>query len=74
MAEPTKTGNGGGNQPSAGEAKQTKVRVLGQSLEEAPLRHGLETALRQMAHLETDRRKKIELVDRANRVRPVTWV
>jgi serine/threonine-protein kinase PknG len=50
------------------------MRVLGQSLEEAPLRHGLEEALRQMAHLETDRTKKIELVDRANRVRPVTWV
>jgi serine/threonine-protein kinase PknG len=50
------------------------VRVLGQALEEAPLRRGLETALRQMAHLETDPARKIELVDRANRVRPVTWI
>jgi serine/threonine-protein kinase PknG len=50
------------------------VRVLGQPLEEAPLRCGLEGALRQMARLESDHAKKIALVDRANQVRPVTWI
>jgi serine/threonine-protein kinase PknG len=50
------------------------LRVLGRPLEEAPQRLGLEEALRRMAHLETDRRKTIELIDRANRVRPVTWI
>src|SRR5262245_51974322 len=34
MAEPTSTGNGGGSQPSAGEAKQTQVRVLGQYIKD----------------------------------------
>jgi serine/threonine-protein kinase PknG len=50
------------------------LRVLGRPLQDGPLRLGLEEALRRMAHLEPDRRKKIELVDRANRVRPVTWI
>jgi preprotein translocase subunit SecB len=34
MAEPTNTGNGGGSQPSAGEARQTQVRVLGQYIKD----------------------------------------
>jgi serine/threonine-protein kinase PknG len=50
------------------------VRVLGQPLAEEPVRRGLEETLREMARLETDPARKIELVDRANRVRPVTWL
>ncbi len=50
------------------------IRVLGQPLREKPLRRALEEALRQAARLEPDRRKQIALVDRANTVRPVTWV
>ena len=34
MAEPTKTGNGGGSQPGAGEAPQVQVRVLGQYIKD----------------------------------------
>jgi serine/threonine-protein kinase PknG len=47
-------------------------RVLGQPLLETPLRKALEQALRQSARLEVDRTRQIALVDRANRVRPVT--
>lgn len=50
------------------------VRLLGQPLTEKPLRQALEEALRQMARLESDRARQIELIDRANAVRPVTWV
>ena len=34
MAEPAKTGNGGGIQPGAGDAKQVQVRVLGQYIKD----------------------------------------
>jgi preprotein translocase subunit SecB len=34
MAEPAKTGNGGGSQPGAGEAQQVQVRVLGQYIKD----------------------------------------
>jgi serine/threonine-protein kinase PknG len=47
------------------------VAILGQSLQEAQLRTGLEQALRAMAHLSTGD-EKIRLVDQANRVRPIT--
>jgi serine/threonine-protein kinase PknG len=50
------------------------VRVLGQPLGEIPLRRGLEQTLRQMARLVTDRDQQIALVDRANAVRPRTWI
>jgi serine/threonine-protein kinase PknG len=45
--------------------------ILGQPLEEAKLRLGLEKALRDMAHLTTGE-EKIDLIDEANRVRPKT--
>jgi serine/threonine-protein kinase PknG len=47
------------------------VRLLGQPLEEAKLRLGLEKVLRDMAHL-TSGAEKIHLVDTANRIRPRT--
>jgi preprotein translocase subunit SecB len=34
MAEPAKTGNGGGSQPGAGETQQVQVRVLGQYIKD----------------------------------------
>jgi serine/threonine-protein kinase PknG len=50
------------------------VRLLGRPLEDAALRFGLEETLRQLAHLEPDPQRQIELVDQANRVRPITWI
>ena len=50
------------------------VRLLGQPLEDVPVRLALEKALRQLARWETDRNRQIALVDRANALRAVTWV
>jgi serine/threonine-protein kinase PknG len=50
------------------------IQVLGRPLQDTPLRLALESALRQLAHWETDRARQIALVDQANAVRPVTWV
>ncbi len=50
---------------------QNNLLILGQPLEEAKLRQGLEKVLRSMAHLSTGE-EKILLVDEANRVRPKT--
>jgi serine/threonine-protein kinase PknG len=50
------------------------VQLLGQPLEDLPVRLALEKALRQLARWETDRGKQIALVDRANALRPVSWV
>jgi serine/threonine-protein kinase PknG len=58
---------------NAAKAEQGSL-VLGEPLHERALRSALERALRQMAHLETDREKQIALVDRANGVRPRTWI
>ena len=53
---------------------QAAVRLLGRPLDEASLRRGLEESLRFLARLQPDRGRQIALVDRANRVRPVTWI
>jgi serine/threonine-protein kinase PknG len=50
------------------------VRLLGRSLADDALRRGLEETLRQLAHLEPDPDRQIELIDRANQVRPITWM
>jgi serine/threonine-protein kinase PknG len=55
-------------------AADRTVRVLGEPLLERPLRRALERALRQLARLEPDRDRQIELVDRANAVRPRTLI
>lgn len=47
--------------------------LLGCNVEEDSVRQGLETALRNLAHLTDDPSQKILLVDRANSVRPLTW-
>jgi serine/threonine-protein kinase PknG len=49
------------------------ISILGQPLKEVNLRIGLEKALRKMAHLSLGD-EKIQLVDEANRVRPITWM
>jgi len=48
--------------------------VFGTPLTERPVRFGLEKSLRQLARNEPDRARQVELVDRANRVRPRTLV
>jgi serine/threonine-protein kinase PknG len=48
-------------------------RLLGCALTDRALRFGLETCYRAQARLVPDRRRRIELVDLANDVRPRTW-
>ena len=49
------------------------IRILGQPFEERPLRLGLESSLRSLAHL-TAGQERIRLIDQANRVRPRTLI
>ncbi|MEU1704084.1 tetratricopeptide repeat protein [Streptomyces sp. NPDC005706] len=49
-------------------------RVLGSGLDERGLRFGLERAYRTLARLAPGGEERIELVERANRYRPRTWV
>jgi serine/threonine-protein kinase PknG len=48
-------------------------QLLGCELTERSLRFGLETAYRTQARRTPDGRRRIELVDRANEIRPRTW-
>ncbi|OXY99988.1 serine/threonine-protein kinase [Streptomyces diastatochromogenes] len=48
--------------------------LLGSGLDERGLRFGLERAYRTLARLATGGEERIELVERANRYRPRTWV
>lgn len=48
------------------------VVLLGQALDDSPVRAGYENALRNLARLTVDPKEKILLIDEANRVRPVT--
>jgi serine/threonine-protein kinase PknG len=57
----------------SGAAADPGVHVLGQPLQERPLRRALEQALRQSVRLEPERQKQVALIDRANAVRPRTW-
>ena len=57
----------GGALPGGGE-------LLGCEFNERALRFGLERSYRALARLAPDRRRRIELVDLANDVRPRTWV
>jgi serine/threonine-protein kinase PknG len=47
--------------------------ILGCEPDERSLRFGLERGYRALARLTSDRNRRIELVDRANAVRPKTW-
>ena len=49
-------------------------RILGCALTEKDLRLGLERCYRSLARLSSSADQRIALVDRANAVRPVTWV
>ncbi|MEU9476615.1 tetratricopeptide repeat protein [Streptomyces sp. NPDC048191] len=60
---------GQGNQPAGG----GRV-LLGSGLDERGLRFGLERAYRTLARLAPGGEERIELVERANRYRPRTWV
>jgi serine/threonine-protein kinase PknG len=48
--------------------------LLGREPAEYPLRTGLEQSYRALARLAPDQARRIELVDRANEVRPRTWL
>jgi len=50
------------------------LRLLGQPLQETALRRALEAALRQRARLEKDSGLQVALIDRANAMRPRTWL
>ncbi|MEU1128213.1 tetratricopeptide repeat protein, partial [Streptomyces sp. NPDC005899] len=56
--------------PAAGEART----LLGSELDERGLRFGLERSYRMLARLAQREDERIELVERANRFRPRTWV
>jgi serine/threonine-protein kinase PknG len=48
--------------------------LLGSELDERGLRFGLERSYRTLARLTDSGKERIELVERANRLRPRTWV
>ncbi|MDI9884544.1 tetratricopeptide repeat protein [Streptomyces sp. HNM0645] len=58
---------------SAG-APPARTVLLGSELDERGLRFGLERSFRVLARLATNGEERIELVERANRYRPRTWV
>ncbi|MEU3459936.1 tetratricopeptide repeat protein [Streptomyces sp. NPDC006733] len=62
---------GGQGSPSAVGARPA---LLGSALDERGLRFGLERSYRVLARLAQKDRTRIELVERANRFRPRTWV
>jgi serine/threonine-protein kinase PknG len=49
-------------------------RLLGCEPAEEALRSGLEQSYRKLARMAPDQPRRIELVDRANEVRPRTWL
>ncbi|MFI9200300.1 tetratricopeptide repeat protein [Streptomyces sp. NPDC053048] len=65
--------SGGQGAPAAGAAPPTAV-LLGSGLDERGLRFGLERSYRVLARLAQRGEERIELVERANRYRPRTWV
>jgi serine/threonine-protein kinase PknG len=50
-----------------------RAGLLGHRLEERDLRFGVERAYRELARWAAGTSERIELVDRANQVRPRTW-
>ncbi|MEZ3181465.1 protein kinase [Streptomyces pimonensis] len=61
---------GQGSAPSAAEGRT----LLGSGLDERGLRFGLERSYRTLARLARSGEERIDLVERANRYRPRTWV
>ncbi|WUC93668.1 serine/threonine-protein kinase PknG [Streptomyces sp. NBC_00525] len=67
------SGSPSGPQPAA-QAGPRPATLLGSELDERGLRFGLERAYRMLARLAEPGDERIELVERANRFRPRTWV
>ncbi|WP_413757281.1 tetratricopeptide repeat protein [Streptomyces sp. MMBL 11-3] len=63
-----------GSQGSAPPATGGRTVLLGSDLDERGLRFGLERSYRTLARLATGGEERIDLVERANRYRPRTWV
>ncbi|WP_432181348.1 tetratricopeptide repeat protein [Streptomyces sp. NBC_00063] len=63
-----------GSQGSAPHQGPVRTLVLGNDLDERGLRLGLERSYRTLARLAQVGEERIELVERANRYRPRTWV
>ncbi|WNI24746.1 tetratricopeptide repeat protein [Streptomyces sp. ITFR-16] len=61
-------------QPAAPAGPQGPRTLLGSELDERGLRFGLERSYRMLARLAEPGDERIELVERANRFRPRTWV
>ncbi|WP_407553131.1 tetratricopeptide repeat protein [Streptomyces sp. Pv4-95] len=64
--------HGGG--PDGGQTTHGLPSLLGSALDERGLRFGLERSYRMLARLAQRGEERIELVERANRFRPRTWV
>jgi serine/threonine-protein kinase PknG len=63
-----------GSQGSAPPGTGTRTVLLGSDLDERGLRFGLERSYRTLARLAQGGEERIDLVERANRYRPRTWV
>ncbi|MER6910786.1 tetratricopeptide repeat protein [Streptomyces sp. NPDC000594] len=60
--------------PGSGDPSAGPVSLLGCALDERGLRFGLERSFRALARLAQHGEERIDLVERANRYRPRTWV
>ena len=60
--------------PDGGQPTHGRPSLLGSALDERGLRFGLERSYRMLARLAQRGEERIELVERANRFRPRTWV
>ncbi|MER0246822.1 tetratricopeptide repeat protein, partial [Streptomyces sp. HSW2009] len=68
------SGSGTPQAAGPGAAAGTRPSLLGSRLDERGLRFGLERSYRVLARLAQRGEERIELVERANRLRPRTWV
>jgi serine/threonine-protein kinase PknG len=68
------SGNHGTAGPGGPNGNGTEAALLGNTLDERGLRFGLERSYRALARLAQSGEERIELVERANRFRPRTWV
>ncbi|MET7637845.1 tetratricopeptide repeat protein [Streptomyces sp. NPDC005438] len=67
-------GRHGEQQSGQGSGNREPNTLLGHPLTEEGLRRGLETSYRRLARLAQSGSERIQLVERANRFRPRTWV
>ena len=66
-------GSGSRQAAGSGRAASGNGLILGCEPNERALRFGLERGYRALARLTSDRGRRIELVDMANAIRPMTW-